>query len=166
MILPFSATIVSASRIGFSSGGGSGPTAGLFRGEGLPVGLQIVGRYGRDAEVLALARAFEARVHKAAEQGAKVLYNPGRRGALLPPITVDFVPHKSELVFEETFGPVAAVMVVADACYSGTLLRDSNARMDTSRDRNVWLKRILGKRARTVLSSVDSSAFFSSARCL
>ena len=48
------------------------------------------------------AKVFEARVHKAAEQGAKILYNPGRKGAVLPPITVDFVPHTSELVFEET----------------------------------------------------------------
>jgi len=30
-----------------------------FSGEGLPVGLQIVGRRHRDADVLALARAFE-----------------------------------------------------------------------------------------------------------
>ena len=51
------------------------------------------------------ARLFERRVHEAAEQGAKVLYDPGRKGAVLPPITVDFVPHDSELVFEETFGP-------------------------------------------------------------
>ena len=58
------------------------------------------------------ARAFEARVHKAAEQGAKILYDPGRKGALLPPITVDFVPHQSELVFEETFGPVVPIVRV------------------------------------------------------
>lgn len=58
------------------------------------------------------ARTFEARVHKAADQGAKVLYDPGRRGALLPPITVDFVPHQSELVFEETFGPIVPIVRV------------------------------------------------------
>jgi putative phosphonoacetaldehyde dehydrogenase len=58
------------------------------------------------------ARTFEARVHKSAEQGAKVLYDPGRRGALLPPITVDFVPHQSELVFEETFGPIVPIVRV------------------------------------------------------
>ena len=58
------------------------------------------------------ARTFEDRVHKAAEQGAKILYNPGRQGALLPPITVDFVPHQSELVFEETFGPIVPVVRV------------------------------------------------------
>jgi putative phosphonoacetaldehyde dehydrogenase len=58
------------------------------------------------------AKTFEARVHKAAEQGAKILYNPGREGAVLPPITVDFVPHQSELVFEETFGPVVPIVRV------------------------------------------------------
>jgi phosphonoacetaldehyde dehydrogenase len=58
------------------------------------------------------ARIFEARVYKAAEQGAKVLYDPGRKGAVLPPITVDFVPHGSELVFEETFGPVIPIVRV------------------------------------------------------
>jgi putative phosphonoacetaldehyde dehydrogenase len=58
------------------------------------------------------ARTFEARVYKAAEQGAKILYNPGRQGALLPPITVDFVPHQSDLVFEETFGPIVPIVRV------------------------------------------------------
>ncbi len=58
------------------------------------------------------AKIFEARVYKAAEQGAKVLYDPGRKGAVLPPITVDFVPHRSELVFEETFGPVIPIVRV------------------------------------------------------
>ena len=60
------------------------------------------------------AKVFETRVHQAAEQGAKILYNPGRKGAVLPPITVDFVPHKSELVFEETFGPIIPVVRVPD----------------------------------------------------
>ncbi len=58
------------------------------------------------------AKTFEDRVHKAAEQGARILYNPGRQGALLPPITVDFVPHASELVFEETFGPIVPIVRV------------------------------------------------------
>jgi acyl-CoA reductase-like NAD-dependent aldehyde dehydrogenase len=58
------------------------------------------------------AALFEKRVHRAEEQGAKVLYNPGRQGALLPPITVDFVPHESELVFEETFGPIIPIVRV------------------------------------------------------
>ncbi len=57
---------------------------------------------------------FEARVYLAQAQGAKVLYDPGRKGALLPPIVVDHVPHDSELVMEETFGPIIAIMRVSD----------------------------------------------------
>jgi putative phosphonoacetaldehyde dehydrogenase len=58
------------------------------------------------------AKTFEARVYAAAEQGAEVLYDPGRKGALLPPIVVDRVPHESELVMEETFGPVIPIVRV------------------------------------------------------
>ncbi|MFC3206737.1 phosphonoacetaldehyde dehydrogenase [Aquamicrobium soli] len=60
------------------------------------------------------ATLFEARVHMAAEAGADVLYNPGRQGALLPPIVVDRVPHKSELVMEETFGPIVPIVRAPD----------------------------------------------------
>lgn len=60
------------------------------------------------------ARLFEDRVHMAAEQGAEILYNPGRQGALLPPIVVDRVPHSSELVMEETFGPVIPIIRAPD----------------------------------------------------
>ncbi len=72
-----------------------------------------------------VAKVFEARVHKAAEQGAKILYNPGRKGAVLPPITVDFVPHQSELVFEETFGPIIPIVRVPDD--DGEVIRISNS---------------------------------------
>ena len=60
------------------------------------------------------AATFERRVYDAEKQGAKVLYDPGRRGALLPPIVVDQVPHESELVMEETFGPVVPIVRVPD----------------------------------------------------
>lgn len=60
------------------------------------------------------AALFEKRVYMAAEQGAEVLYDPGRKGALLPPIVVDRVPHDSELVMEETFGPVVPIVRVPD----------------------------------------------------
>ena len=60
------------------------------------------------------AETFENRVYMAAEQGAEVLYNPGRQGALLPPIVVDHVPHTSELVMEETFGPIVPIVRVPD----------------------------------------------------
>ena len=58
------------------------------------------------------AALFEKRVYMAEEQGAKILYHPGRQGALLPPIVVDFVPHASELVLEETFGPIIPIIRV------------------------------------------------------
>jgi len=60
------------------------------------------------------AETFERRVYQAEKQGARVLYDPGRKGALLPPITVDHVPHDSELVFEETFGPIVPIVRVPD----------------------------------------------------
>ncbi len=60
------------------------------------------------------ARVFEDRVHSAAEAGAEILYNPGRKGALLPPIVVDRVPHASELVMEETFGPIVPIIRAPD----------------------------------------------------
>ena len=60
------------------------------------------------------AELFDSRVTKAQENGAEVLYHPGRKGALLPPIVIDKVDYKSELVFEETFGPVIPIIRVPD----------------------------------------------------
>ncbi|MFV2052918.1 phosphonoacetaldehyde dehydrogenase [Aliiroseovarius sp. YM-037] len=60
------------------------------------------------------AELFENRVLDAEKQGAKILYHPGRQGALLPPIVVDHVPHDSELVMEETFGPIVPIVRVPD----------------------------------------------------
>jgi len=60
------------------------------------------------------AELFESRVHEAEKMGAKILYHPGRDGALLPAITVDHVPHDSELVMEETFGPIVPIVRVPD----------------------------------------------------
>ena len=59
------------------------------------------------------AEMFENRVLAAAKQGAKILYHPERKGAVLPPITVDFVDPKSELVYEETFGPIIPIIRVS-----------------------------------------------------
>ncbi len=58
------------------------------------------------------AETFEKRVFLAEKQGAKILYHPGREGALLPPIVIDHVPHDSELVFDETFGPIIPIVRV------------------------------------------------------
>ena len=60
------------------------------------------------------AELFDKRVSMAEEEGAKILYHPGRKGALLPPIVVDNVNPKSELVLEETFGPVIPIIRVPD----------------------------------------------------
>ena len=60
------------------------------------------------------AEVFENRVLEAEKLGAKILYHPGRRGALLPPIVVDHVPHECELVMEETFGPIIPIVRVPD----------------------------------------------------
>jgi hypothetical protein len=45
------------------------------------------------------------------------------------------------------------VMVIADSCYSGTLLRAAPAQLKTAQRRISWIKRMLGKRARTALTS-------------
>ncbi len=58
------------------------------------------------------AELFDKRVSMAEEDGAKILYHPGRKCALLPPIVVDHVDPKSELVLEETFGPVIPIIRV------------------------------------------------------
>jgi len=60
------------------------------------------------------AELFEKRVFMAEARGAKILYHPGRQGALLPPIVVDHVPHDSELVMQETFGPIIPIVRVPD----------------------------------------------------
>lgn len=71
------------------------------------------------------AKLFEERVHRAAEQGADILYHPGRQGALLPPIVVDGVSHGSELVMEETFGPIIPIVRAPDD--DDELIRLSNS---------------------------------------
>ena len=58
------------------------------------------------------AELFDKRVSMAEEDGAKILYHPGRNAALLPPIVLDNVDPKSELVLEETFGPVIPIIRV------------------------------------------------------
>ena len=60
------------------------------------------------------ARLFEARVARAAEEGADVLHDPGRDGAIFPPTVVDNVDYRSELVREETFGPAIPVIRCGD----------------------------------------------------
>ena len=45
------------------------------------------------------------------------------------------------------------VMVVADSCYSGTLVRAVTAKINTVKEREAWLKKMVKKRTRTALVS-------------
>ncbi len=45
------------------------------------------------------------------------------------------------------------IMVVADSCYSGTLVRATPAKMKTARERAQWVNRMVRKRGRTALVS-------------
>ena len=60
------------------------------------------------------ARSFEARVHEAVEQGARLLYGNIRAGALYSPTVLDRVRPEMTLVKQETFGPVSPVMTFRD----------------------------------------------------
>jgi acyl-CoA reductase-like NAD-dependent aldehyde dehydrogenase len=62
----------------------------------------------------AAAELVERRIEDAVAAGAKRLHGGQLRGALLPPAVLDHVPPGAELVAEETFGPVAPVIRVAD----------------------------------------------------
>ena len=60
------------------------------------------------------AKLFEQRVQKAEQDGAKILYQPKREGALLPPVVLENVKPNSELVVEETFGPIIPIIRVSN----------------------------------------------------
>ena len=45
------------------------------------------------------------------------------------------------------------VMIVADSCYSGTLVRGANVQLPTQEARTAWIKRMIGMRSRTALAS-------------
>jgi len=60
------------------------------------------------------AALFERRVEAAVSDGAQRLFGEARRGALFPPTVVDHVPYDSELVREETFGPVIPIIRCKD----------------------------------------------------
>ena len=58
------------------------------------------------------AREFERRVNAAVADGAELLHGNDRDGALYPPTVVDRIPYTSELVIQETFGPVIPIIRV------------------------------------------------------
>ena len=56
------------------------------------------------------AEVIQLRIENAVRDGARILLGNERDGALLAPTIVDNVSHNSELVVEETFGPVASII--------------------------------------------------------
>lgn len=62
----------------------------------------------------ASAKFLEQRVEDAVGRGARVLLGGGRDGALLEPTVIADVPRDAPMVVEESFGPLAPIMAVAD----------------------------------------------------
>ncbi|MEU7138782.1 aldehyde dehydrogenase family protein [Nocardia sp. NPDC046473] len=60
------------------------------------------------------AATVARRIADAVAADAKLLYGGDRHGSLITPAVLDQVPADAELVVEETFGPVAPVIRVAD----------------------------------------------------
>ncbi|WP_342728598.1 phosphonoacetaldehyde dehydrogenase [Bradyrhizobium sp. B097] len=71
------------------------------------------------------AKEFERRVNAAVTDGAELLHGNDRKGALYPPTVVDRIPYTSELVMQETFGPVIPIIRVPNDIES--VIRISNA---------------------------------------
>ena len=62
----------------------------------------------------AAAIRLEQRVQAAVAEGARILLGGHRRGALLEPTVIDKVPRSCEMVCQESFGPLAPILVVED----------------------------------------------------
>lgn len=62
----------------------------------------------------AAAITLERRVQQAVEEGAQVLCGGQRSGALLEPTVISDVPRTTEMVREESFGPLAPILTVRD----------------------------------------------------
>ncbi|WP_375775145.1 phosphonoacetaldehyde dehydrogenase [Bradyrhizobium sp. ma5] len=71
------------------------------------------------------AKEFERRVNAAVTDGAELLHGNDREGALYPPTVVDRIAYTSELVMQETFGPVIPIIRVPNDIES--VIRISNA---------------------------------------
>lgn len=75
----------------------------------------------------AAAREFERRVNAAVQDGAQLLHGNDRKGALYPPTVVDRIPYTSELVMQETFGPVIPIIRVPNDIESVIRISNSTA---------------------------------------
>ncbi|WP_338693183.1 phosphonoacetaldehyde dehydrogenase [Bradyrhizobium sp. 26S5] len=73
------------------------------------------------------AREFERRVNAAVQDGAELLHGNDRKGALYPPTVVDRIPYTSELVMQETFGPVIPIIRVPNDIESVIRISNSTA---------------------------------------
>lgn len=73
------------------------------------------------------AKEFERRVKQAVTDGARVLHGDDRKGALFPPTVVDHIPYQSELVMQETFGPVIPIIRVPNDIESVIRISNSTA---------------------------------------
>ena len=62
----------------------------------------------------AAATLLQSRIDKAVLDGANVLLGGNRRGALLEPTVIDDVPRDTEMVREESFGPLAPIIAVSN----------------------------------------------------
>ncbi len=62
----------------------------------------------------AAAAVLESRVQQAVQDGATVLLGGRRRGALMEPTVLRDVPRTSEVVVQESFGPLAPVLPIRD----------------------------------------------------
>lgn len=73
------------------------------------------------------AKEFERRVNAAVTDGAELLHGNDRQGALYPPTVVDRIPYTSELVMQETFGPVIPIIRVPNDIESVIRISNSTA---------------------------------------
>jgi aldehyde dehydrogenase (NAD+) len=74
----------------------------------------------------AAAMTLERRVRQAVDEGAKILCGGGRSGALMEPTVISDVPRTTEMVCEESFGPLAPILAVRDLDDAIELATSSN----------------------------------------
>ncbi len=60
------------------------------------------------------AKVLENRVQQAVDEGARVLFGGTRTGAMLEPTVISDVPRTTEMVCQESFGPLAPILQVRD----------------------------------------------------
>ncbi len=101
----------------------------------------------------ASAKSLEARVQRAVTDGARLLLGGRRRGALLEPTILAGVPRATELVCQETFGPIAPIMPIADFDDALALANNTSYGLSSgvvTNNLDIALKFVQGIRAGTV----------------